>query len=123
MSDHDKDSHFLLDDLEGIEGLEDFDAAVHLTSKEAIAAYMTQMLKDGDITLLKKALDTVARAEGMAKVAETAGISREGAYKALKPSSKPYLETFIKLLGGVGLTIQIVPKEELADDNSCALAA
>ncbi|MEW6759552.1 MAG: addiction module antidote protein [Pseudomonadota bacterium] len=126
MSDHDKDNAFLLDDLEGLEGLDDFDPAEHLTSKEAVAAYMTQMLKEGDMTLLKQALDTVARAEGMAKVATSAGITREGAYKALRPSSKPYLETFVKLLGAVGLTIQIVPKEvdeAHATDNSYALVA
>lgn len=121
MSNHKDDTEYLLEDLEGIEGLDDFDPAAHLTSKEAAAAYMTQMLKDGDMTLLKEALETLARAEGMTTVAEAAGMTREGAYKALKPTSKPYMETFVKLLGALGMTIQIVPIA--ADDNSHALAA
>lgn len=114
-------SEIRLDGVDGIEGLAEFDPAAHLTTPEALAAYLTEMLKDGDLTLVKQAISTYVKAtEGMAKVAEAAGITREGAYKALRPTSKPYLETFVSLLGAMGLAIRIVPKE--ADDGACALA-
>lgn len=114
-------NEFLLDDLEGIESLKEFDAAEHLTTKEAIAAYLNSALASGDIEHFKDAMKTAARAERMAKIAEAAGISREGAYKALKVGSKPQMSTILGLLNALGMTIKVVPKA--ADDNSYAQAA
>jgi probable addiction module antidote protein len=112
-----------LDDLEGIEGIRDFDSAEYLTTKEAIAAYLSFAARSGDVEHLKAAMKTAARAEKMANIAAGAGITREGAYKALKPGSKPQMQTILGLLDALGMAIQIVPKESLADDNSYALAA
>lgn len=103
--------------------LEDFDSAEYLTTKEAIAAYLSSAARSGDVEHFKAAMKTAARAEKMANLAEAAGITREGAYKALKVGSKPQMQTIMGLLDALGMAIQIVPKESLADDNSYALAA
>lgn len=57
----------------------------------------------------------------LAAVAEAAGLTREGTYKALRPSSKPRSETLAALLDALGRTIKIVPKVSL--DKSDAQAA
>lgn len=99
--------------LDGWEGLhlEEFDAAQHLTSKEAIAAYMTEVMATGDPAILLSAMNDVVRAHGMGRVAKEAGITREGAYKALRQGSKPRFDTIAAMLDALGLTLQVVPKK------------
>lgn len=118
-----ENTEFLLEDLEGIEGLEEFDAAEHLDTPEAIAAFLSSAFALGDIEHFKQAMKTAARAEGMAKIAASAGVTREGAYKALRKGSKPQINTIVGLLDALGMAFQIVPKSALAHDNSYALAA
>ena len=65
-----------------------FDMAAHLDSPEAITEYLNQVLADGDIDELLRALGHVARARGMAQVAQDAGLGRESLYKALAPGAK-----------------------------------
>lgn len=51
------------DDLEGGR-LDEFDPAAFLTSDEAIAAYITDIVAADDMALLNSAIDDVARACG-----------------------------------------------------------
>lgn len=60
-----------------------FDAARYLNDDAAIAEYMTAVLEAGDADLLLLALGDIARARGMAQVAQDAGLGRESLYKAL----------------------------------------
>jgi probable addiction module antidote protein len=105
-----------LDSLEGVEGIKAFDAARHLNSKEAVAAFLSFAFRSGDVEHFKEAIKTAARAQKMSKVAESAGLTREGAYKALKPGSKPQLQTIVGLLDALGMALQIVPKEAVTDN-------
>jgi probable addiction module antidote protein len=110
-----------LDDLEGLDSdLEEFDPAQHLTNLDAIAAYMSDIMATGDTALFQSALNDVVRAFGTGKVAKKAGITREGAYKALREGSKPQFATIAHMLDALGLTIKVVPK---AGENGDALAA
>lgn len=59
--------NFELDDLDSLE-LEKFDPAQHLTSCEAISAYMTDILASGDIVLFQSAVNDVLRARLSAAV-------------------------------------------------------
>lgn len=104
---------FELNDLDGLDGLdlEEFDPSQHLTSSDAISAYMTDILASGDVALFQSAVNDVVRAEGMAKVAEAAGLTREGAYKALRAGSKPRFVTIVAMLDALGLALAVVPKE------------
>ena len=44
-----------------------FDSAKFLTDNEAVAAYLSDMLEEGDASVLAHAQDTIARARGMAQ--------------------------------------------------------
>ena len=47
-----------------------FDMADYLTSDEAIAEYLSQVLADGDQDELLEVLGHIAKAKGMAKIAK-----------------------------------------------------
>ena len=80
-----------------------FDAARYLKSDAAIAEYMTVVLEANDPDLLLLALNDVARARGMAKVAKSAGLGRESLYKALAPGAKPRFDTILRVARAVGV--------------------
>lgn len=100
---------FDLDDLDAL-GLTRFDPAQHLTSLDAVAAYMSEIVAAGNAELFQAAMNDVVRAHGMGKVAAKADITREGAYKALREGSKPRFETILKMLDALGMQFAIVPK-------------
>ncbi len=56
----------------------DYDPAEDLTSPEAIAAFVNEALGTEDAAYIAHALGVVARAKGMAGVAEVAELSNEG---------------------------------------------
>ena len=60
-----------------------WDAAEHLDTPEAIAAYLEAAFEDGDPKLVAAALGDVARAHGMTQLAREAGLARESLYRAL----------------------------------------
>jgi probable addiction module antidote protein len=109
-----------LDDLEGVEGVSDFDSAKHLKTKEAIAAYLSFAAQSGDTEHFKSALKTAAHAAEMGNLAANAAITRKSAYTALKPGSRPQMQTILGLLDALGMTIQIVPKETLKNSHGTA---
>jgi len=118
MNQHDES--FDLDDLDAL-GLAPFDPTLHLTSKEAVAAYMSEVVATGDAELFQAAMGDVVRAYGMGKVAARADITREGAYKALREGSKPRFETILKMLDALGMQLAIVPKK--SPDDCCPAQA
>lgn len=86
-----------------------WDVAEHLDSSEAIAAYLDAVLEDGDPELIKAALGDVARARGMAAIAESAGITRSGLYKALGEGGNPSLSTLMAVLKALGVGLGARP--------------
>ena len=82
-----------------------FDMAAHLDSPEAITEYLNQVLADGDIDELLRALGHVARARGMTRVALDAGLGRESLYKALAPGAKPRAETLFRVIRALGVRL------------------
>jgi len=58
-----------------ISELSDFDPAEYLDDEEAIAEYLTAILEENDPALLAAALRDVARARGMADIAQLSGIT------------------------------------------------
>lgn len=80
-----------------------FDAAEYLTDETAIAHYLDAILEEDDLDLLLLALNDVARARGMAKVAKEAGVGRESLYKALAPGAKPRFDTIVKVARALGV--------------------
>ena len=56
---------------------------------------------------LLAALRHIAEAQGMAKVAEKAGMPRESLYRALSPKGNPTIKTLLAVLGAAGLQLGV----------------
>ena len=70
-----------------------WDAAEHLDTPEAIAAYLEAAFEDGDPGLIAAAIGDVARARGMADLARETGLSRESLYRTLSGDGNPSFST------------------------------
>jgi len=63
-------------------------------------------LPGGQYALLA-ALRHIAEAQGMANVAEKAGMPRESLYRALSPKGNPTIKTLLAVLGAAGLQLGV----------------
>jgi probable addiction module antidote protein len=86
-----------------------FDAAVYLDNEEAIAEYLTAALATGDASFIADALGVVARAKGMTRIAEEAGLGRESLYKSLREGANPELATVLRVIRALGLRLTAAP--------------
>jgi probable addiction module antidote protein len=84
-----------------------FDASEHLDSEEVIEEYLRAALEDPNPDLFLLAVANVAKARGMAKVAQDSGLGRESLYKALAPGAKPRYETVRKLMDSLGMRLTV----------------
>jgi probable addiction module antidote protein len=84
-----------------------WDVAEVLDTPEAIAAYLDAALEENDPAFFSKALGDAARAIGMTKIAQDAGITREALYKALSERGNPTLDTLFKVLKALGVRISV----------------
>lgn len=82
-----------------------FDIQDHLKTPEDRAAYLEAAFEEGDPAFVTHALNDVARAIGMARVAREAGITREGLYKALGETGDPKLSTLLGVVRALGLRL------------------
>ena len=89
-----------------------FDAADYLKTPAAIAAYLTEALETNDAGYICTALDTVARAKGIAEISKATGLSRESLYKTFKETAKPEFDTVRKVMGSLGVKLVAEPIEE-----------
>jgi probable addiction module antidote protein len=87
--------------------LEDYDVADHLRTREEMAAYLDACIEesDGDAAFIAKALGDIARAQGMSRVARSAGVSRESLYKALSGERSPDFATILKVTRALGVKL------------------
>ena len=68
---------------------------------------MEEALETDDPAFIAKALGTIARARGMAKVAKKAGLSRESVSEALSAEGNPEFGTVIRVMQALGLKFSI----------------
>ncbi|MDQ6971395.1 MAG: putative addiction module antidote protein [Mariprofundaceae bacterium] len=87
--------------------IRDFDPAEYLDDEEAVADYLTDALATEDVAFIADAIGVVARAKGMTRVAEDAGVSRESLYRALSPTGNPELGTVLKVLSSLNLQLSV----------------
>ena len=80
-----------------------FDASKYLDSEEVIAEYLSQVLAENDSNLLLMALNDIARARGMSRLAKETGLSRESLYRSLEQGAKPRFETVQKIISALGV--------------------
>ena len=88
-----------------LSGLAEFDPSKYLDDDEAIADYIRLAIEDGDPGLLAAALGDVARARGMTQVAQSAGLTREALYKALRPEAHSRFDTIQKVCKALGVKL------------------
>ena len=84
-----------------------FDASEYLDDEEVIAEYLTAALEDPNPEAFLLAVANVAKARGIAKIAQDSGLGRESLYKALAPGAKPRYETVRKLMDALGVKLTV----------------
>lgn len=91
-----------------------FDSAKYLTDPQDQAELLAEAFATNDGDVIRKAVNIVARAQGISRVAAEAGVTREGIHKALSPDGDPKLSTVLGILGALGVrlsaTLEAVPK-------------
>ncbi len=77
-----------------------WDPVDQLQSEEDMAMYLDACLEEdpGDGSVVRAALNDIARAQGMTQFAKATGITREGLYKALSPTGNPEISTILKVI-------------------------
>jgi probable addiction module antidote protein len=84
-----------------------WDSAAYLKGDDDIAHYLEAVFEDGDPSLVAAALGDVARAKGMAQIAQAAGLGRESLYKALSKEGNPEFGTILKVMRALGLKLKV----------------
>lgn len=74
---------------------------------EYLATALDEVNLEGGQFALLAALRHIAEAQGMASVAERAGIPRESLYRALSPSGNPTIKTLLAVLNAAGLKLGV----------------
>ncbi|TIH19920.1 putative addiction module antidote protein [Marinifilum sp. JC120] len=88
-----------------------FEAYEHLNNEEVIAEYLNAALESGNQDVLLMAVGNIAKARGMSQLAKDSGLGRESLYKALSPGSQPRYSTIMKVLGALGVSLRVQPKD------------
>ena len=80
-------------------------------ANEYLAAAFEESDEPGGQAALLAALRHVAEAQGMAAVAERAGIPRESLYRALGPKGNPTVKTLLAVLSAAGLHLAVTRQD------------
>jgi probable addiction module antidote protein len=86
-----------------------FDAAEHLGSDEAIAAFMNEVLRPENSADILAEFAVAIRAKGMNAIAETAGLTPKALYQDLRADSGVKLDAALRLIHALGLRLTVVP--------------
>jgi probable addiction module antidote protein len=78
----------------------------YLKTEADIKNYLKAVFEEPtDRQMLILALGIVARARGMVKLSQDAGITRASLYKTLSPDGNPSFETVTKIVGAFGMRL------------------
>lgn len=86
-----------------------WDAAEQLRTSEDVRLYLAACADEdpGDGSLIRAALNDVARAGNMARLALDAGMTRRGLYKALSADGNPSFATVMRITRALGMQVRI----------------
>ena len=86
-----------------------WDAAEHLNTMEDVRLYLEASAEEdpGDGSLIRAALNDIARAQNMSLLARDSGMSREGLYKALSEKGNPSFATVMRITRALGMQLRI----------------
>ncbi len=85
-----------------------WDVVDHLRSREDARLYLEACAKEdpGDGSLIRIALNDIARAGNMSWLARETGMSREGLYKALSKNGNPAFSTVVRITRALGMQMR-----------------
>ena len=86
-----------------------WDVVEHLRTREDARLYVQACADEdpGDGSLIRAALNDVARAGNMSGLARDAGLTREGLYKALSTDGNPSFATVLRITRALGMEVRI----------------
>ena len=86
-----------------------WDVADHPQSKEDVRLYLEACAEEdpGDGSLIRAALNDIARAQNMSRLAREIGMTREGLYKALSENGNPSFTTVMRITRALGMQLRI----------------
>lgn len=89
-----------------------FNAANYLAGPDDEADLLSDAIASGDPRYIAAALGSVARAHGgISGLARNTGLHRQTLHKALSENGNPTLDTVLKVLDALGLTLKIERRE------------
>lgn len=88
-----------------------WDAVDYLENEEDMALYLDACLDEdpGDGSLVRAALNDIARARGMTQLARDTGLTREGLYRALSASGNPEFSTVLRVIKALKIKLHATP--------------
>ncbi len=91
------------------EAFSEWDATRELRTEEDIRLYLEACADEdpGDGSLIRAALNDIARTESMSRLASEAGMSREGLNEALSEDGNPTLATVMQITNALGMHLRI----------------
>ncbi len=95
-----------------------FDPAEYLDNDEMIAGYLSDALETQDSAFVADAIGAFARAKGMKRVAQDAGVSRESLYRALSSKGNPEFATVLRVLASLNIKLIAQPAETHSHNKS-----
>ena len=86
-----------------------WDAAEHLRTPEDAQLDLEACAEEdpGDGSLIRAALNDIARSGNMSRLARETGMSREGLYKALSEHGNPSFATVMRITRALGMHVRI----------------
>ncbi len=84
-----------------------WDPADYLSDQEDCVIFLEACVEEGDPSVIIAALGAVARARGIATLAEQTGMSRQGLYKALREDGNPSFAAVLKIIRALGMRLHI----------------
>ena len=86
-----------------------WDPADHIRTADDARYYLEAATEEdpGDGSLIRAALNDIARAQNMSQLARDVGMTREGLYKALSDKGNPSFATVMKITRALGMQLRI----------------
>ena len=83
-----------------------FDGAKYIRTPEDVVEALSDALESGEAGYVAATLGTIARSEGMTRLAEKTGVNRQALYTALSENGNPTLETLLKVMTALGIRLK-----------------
>ena len=89
--------------------ISNFDAADYLETEDDVRTFLEDTANTGTTSDLIHAINTAARAKGIAKISEDTGLTRNSLYKSLSENGNPHFSTIDKVIHALGFKLTLTP--------------